>query len=102
MDLEVKIQKFMIGPRISESFFDAYFLNDSENQVIILVSLFHEIHKCFLHVLLNVIEFNAIKLFNVKVLGCTHMKSIIPNKGQEDSLEKEMETHSNILAWEIP
>ena len=22
--------------------------------------------------------------------------------GQEDSLEKEMATHSNILAWEIP
>ena len=22
--------------------------------------------------------------------------------GQEDSLEKEMETHSSILAWEIP
>ena len=22
--------------------------------------------------------------------------------GQEDPLEKEMETHSNILAWEIP
>ena len=22
--------------------------------------------------------------------------------GQEDSLEKEMETHSNILAWEMP
>ena len=22
--------------------------------------------------------------------------------GQEDSLEKEMETHSNILAWGIP
>ena len=23
-------------------------------------------------------------------------------QGQEDSLEKEMETHSSILAWEIP
>ena len=26
----------------------------------------------------------------------------IPSWRQEDSLEKEMATHSNILAWEIP
>ena len=26
----------------------------------------------------------------------------IPSLGQEDSLEKEMATHSNIFAWEIP
>ena len=25
-----------------------------------------------------------------------------PSLGQEDPLEKEMATHSNILAWEIP
>ena len=26
----------------------------------------------------------------------------IPSLGQEDSLEKEMTTHSGILAWKIP
>ena len=26
----------------------------------------------------------------------------VQSPGQEDSLEKEMATHSNILAWEIP
>ena len=26
----------------------------------------------------------------------------VPWLGQEDSLEKEMETHSSILAWEMP
>ena len=26
----------------------------------------------------------------------------VPSLGQEDPLEKEMETHSSILAWEIP
>ena len=26
----------------------------------------------------------------------------IPGSGQEDPLEKEMATHSSILAWEIP
>ena len=26
----------------------------------------------------------------------------IPSLGQEDPLEKEMATHSSILAWEIP
>ena len=26
----------------------------------------------------------------------------VPSLGQEDLLEKEMATHSNILAWEIP
>ena len=26
----------------------------------------------------------------------------IPSQSQEDPLEKEMATHSNILAWEIP
>jgi len=26
----------------------------------------------------------------------------VPSLGQEDPLEKEMATHSNILAWEIP
>ena len=25
-----------------------------------------------------------------------------PSLGQEDSMEKEMATHANILAWEIP
>ena len=29
-------------------------------------------------------------------------KMLIPSLGQEDSLEKEMATHSSILAWEIP
>ena len=28
----------------------------------------------------------------------THVQSM----GQEDHLEKEMETHSSILAWEVP
>ena len=26
----------------------------------------------------------------------------VPSLGREDPLEKEMETHSSILAWEIP
>ena len=26
----------------------------------------------------------------------------VPSLGQEDSLEKEMATHSSILAWKIP
>ena len=26
----------------------------------------------------------------------------VPSLGQEDPLEKEMETHPSILAWEIP
>jgi len=26
----------------------------------------------------------------------------VPSQGQEDPLEKEMATHSSILAWEIP
>ena len=26
----------------------------------------------------------------------------VPSLGQEDALEKEMATHSSILAWEIP
>ena len=26
----------------------------------------------------------------------------VPSQGWEDSLEKEMATHSSILAWEIP
>ena len=26
----------------------------------------------------------------------------VPSLGQEDSLEKELATHSSILAWEIP
>ena len=28
--------------------------------------------------------------------------SLIPGDGEEGPLEKEMETHSNILVWEIP
>ena len=28
--------------------------------------------------------------------------SLIPGRSQEDPLEKEMTTHSSILAWEIP
>ena len=31
----------------------------------------------------------------------THEKQVRP-LGQEDPLEKEMATHSNLLAWEIP
>ena len=31
----------------------------------------------------------------------THEMQVWP-LGQEDSLEKEMATHSNLLAWEIP
>ena len=27
---------------------------------------------------------------------------VVQSLGQEDSLEKEMATHSNIIAWEIP
>lgn len=29
-------------------------------------------------------------------------KTQIPSLGQEDSLEKELPTHSSILAWEFP
>ena len=29
-------------------------------------------------------------------------KMWVPSLGQEDPLEKEMATHSSILAWEIP
>ena len=29
-------------------------------------------------------------------------KTQVPSLGQEDPLEKEMATHSSILAWEIP
>ena len=29
-------------------------------------------------------------------------ETCVPSLGQEDPLEKEMETHSRILAWEIP
>ena len=29
-------------------------------------------------------------------------KTWVPSLGQEDPLEKEMATHSSILAWEIP
>ena len=30
------------------------------------------------------------------------LESQVQSLGQEDSLEKEMATHSSILAWEIP
>ena len=30
------------------------------------------------------------------------LETQIPSLGQEDPLEKEIATHSNILAWEIP
>ena len=29
-------------------------------------------------------------------------ETLVPSLGQEDRLEKEMATHSSILAWEIP
>ena len=29
-------------------------------------------------------------------------ETLVQSLGQEDPLEKEMATHSNILAWEIP
>ena len=29
-------------------------------------------------------------------------EALVPSLGWEDPLEKEMATHSNILAWEIP
>ena len=29
-------------------------------------------------------------------------ETLVQSQGQEDPLEKEMETHSSILAWEIP
>ena len=29
-------------------------------------------------------------------------ETVVQSLGQEDSLEKEMATHSNIIAWEIP
>ena len=29
-------------------------------------------------------------------------KACLPNSGSEDPLEKEMKTHSTIVAWEIP
>ena len=35
---------------------------------------------------------------NLPVVEQTQVQSL----GQEDPLEKEMETHSSILAWEIP
>ena len=37
-------------------------------------------------------------LKNLPVMQETQVRSL----GQEDPLEKEMTTHSNILAWEIP
>ena len=35
---------------------------------------------------------------NLPAMQETH----VPSLGQEDPLEKEMATHSNILAWRIP
>ena len=32
----------------------------------------------------------------------TMQETQVPSLGWEDALEKEMETHSSILAWEIP
>ena len=32
----------------------------------------------------------------------TQQETWVPSLGLEDSLEKEMATHSSILAWEIP
>ena len=32
----------------------------------------------------------------------TMQETWVPSLGREDPLEKEMATHSNILAWEIP
>ena len=29
-------------------------------------------------------------------------ETLVQSQGREDPLEKEMETHSSILAWEIP
>ena len=39
-----------------------------------------------------------------KELACqgSRRETQVPSLGQEDSLEKEMATHSSILAWEIP
>ena len=33
---------------------------------------------------------------------CRRCKRFVPSLGQEDPLEKEMATHSSILAWEVP
>ena len=38
------------------------------------------------------------KVKNLPAVGETEVQSL----GQEDPLEKEMATHSSILAWEIP
>jgi len=38
---------------------------------------------------------------NSKESAC-HARDPVLSLGQEDSLEKEMATHSGILAWEIP
>ena len=38
----------------------------------------------------------------VKNLPAKTQEPQVRSLGQEDSLEKEMATHSNILAWEIP
>ena len=35
-------------------------------------------------------------------MGQCRRQSIIPSLGRENPLEKEMATHSSILAWEIP
>ena len=32
----------------------------------------------------------------------TQQETWVPSLGLEDSLEKEMATHSSVLAWEIP
>ena len=42
---------------------------------------------------------------NLRNIQRTHLsmqETQVPSLGQEDPLEKEMATHFNILAWEIP
>ena len=43
-----------------------------------------------------------VALCTTKALGDTSSETLVRSLGQEDPLEKEIATHSTILAWEIP
>ena len=53
-------------------------------------------------------EYYIMKIFScqltkISVASCLPVQEMwVQFLGQEDPLEKEMATHSNILAWEIP
>ena len=53
---------------------------------------------CWLHLYLPFPSLVAQMVKNLPAMQETQVQSL----GQEDPLEKGMETHSNILAWEIP